>query len=858
MELAIVGIKARLPGCKNIDSFWSRLKENESFIKPISQERWALMDPASRERIGSPNKLQGMFLEDIDKFDRELFNVSPAWLMFSDPRQRLLLECCREVFEDAGIKLSSLSGKKAGVFIAHDGWDFGAYEKKINAEDLPSTEFVIPGNNPCFLANRISSLFNFYGPSTVVNTTCSGVYVALHYAQQAFEKGECDYAIVGGVCLSLDAVHDQYASSKRPEMKSFSRDATGFVSSEGGGAILLRPLDQSVKDRDDIYGILLGTGTNSGGKTNSFAQPNQQCLTDLFKDTILRANLRPSDIDYIEAHGAASLMGDAIEGNALIDVFKPVKASSKQNGKPTCYISTIKPNLGHAHAASGIYSLLKAVLSFKFNEILPIFGLKRKHLNKDLTVRNTGIEFLTQAIPWKPRYGRRGDKRVPRYVFLSSYGFSNVNAAVIVKEHIGNHDLSKSIDIHSRQKSHLVCLSAKSESQLHQQAHRLSEFLDEQQISEKDKHCTPEQLAYTLQFGREEMDYRLAIVVKTIGDLQEALRKYLTKESSNALTTGWAKSDNPLLNIFKRNQNDLKLILDQALETKDLEKLAAFWISGIDIQWDPLYEKKPQKVHLPTYPFVQKRYWIEGSRFTVHGSRLKSKLHPLVHENTSDFEEQRFSSTFSGEELFLTDHRVLNDKVLPGVAYLEMARAAAEQAGLEQVHTLQDVIWASPIRVTDKAKTVTIALYPEHNGAGYEVMSGEDTVHSQGKIINKALVEAPQALDIAAIRERCKKTIESKQFYATYRRLGLHYGSSFQGTKTLHYNGKEALARIELPVQADFALNPALLDCALQASIGSGISKLDTTKNNLYVPFALKEVQVFGPLSGKNLQPRHL
>ena len=252
---------------------------------------------------------------------------------------------------------------------------------------------------------------------------------------------------------------------------------------------------------------------------------------------------------------------------------------------------------------------------------------------------------------------------------------------------------------------------------------------------------------------------------------------------------------------------------------------------------------------MPTYPFANERYWInEISDFRFQISDLKNQLHPLVHENTSTLEQQQFSSTFTGQEFFFSDHQVLKDKVLPGVAYLEMARAAAKHAGLEHLHVIQNVIWGSPIRVRDQAERVIIALYPESDGVAYEVITGENRVHSQGKVIAGEAPGKPPPQDINTISERCRQSIDPEQLYTTYRKLGISYGLSFRGIKSLHYSNHEVLARIELPSRTGFEFNAATLDSALQASIGLSINKLNDVNNSPYVPFALKEARFFDTL----------
>jgi len=599
VELAIVGLKAVLPNAMNESSFWSQLKDKKSVIEVISQQRWELLSEASRNRIGDREKLHGMFLNNIDAFDRKLFGFSPAALIFSDPRQRLLLQTSWSLFENAGIKVSNLAGKRVGVFIAHDGWDFGAYYNKIQDKDLANTEFVIPGNNPCFLASRISSFFDFRGPSLAINTTCSGFYVALHQARQAMDVGECDYALVAAVSLSLEAHIDEFESDAS-EMNSFSSRAAGYISSEGCGGVLLKTLEQSEADNDHIYAVLQSTGSCTGGKTSSFALPDRDAQVALYKQVIAGAGLRAADIQYVEAHGVASPAGDAIEGNAIIETFQEESSLRKNLEECPVWVSTIKPNIGHSHAASGVYSLLKAVLSFQFNEILPIAGLEKYGLNEDINKELSAVEFLTQTQPWERQ-------QQSRHILLTSYGFSGVNAALVIKEYDG-----ASFDQDPKKPaSQLICLSAKSEAQLLSYAQKIHDFTQEQ-IRADELNLLP-RIAYTLQSGREEFPYRLAIVVSNMSELLLSLQSYLEKSTAAKCIQG--KADQLLLTEYLEKCQSAEMLLSSDFKDSHdilLQKLAELWVVGSDIIWHKLYSVLPKKTPLPTYPFEEKTYWVPG------------------------------------------------------------------------------------------------------------------------------------------------------------------------------------------------------------------------------------------------------
>ena len=258
------------------------------------------------------------------------------------------------------------------------------------------------------------------------------------------------------------------------------------------------------------------------------------------------------------------------------------------------------------------------------------------------------------------------------------------------------------------------------------------------------------------------------------------------------------------------------------------------------LDWHKIYGKnKPRRISLPTYPFARERYWIEAKDTNVvhQQSDIKHDLHPLVHENTSNFSEQRFSTTFTGDEFFLQDHQVQGQKVLPGVVYLEMVRAAIQHASgkieSESCHIrLKNIVWAKPITVDDDLQTVHISLFPEENGdITYEIYTQDDNktaepqVHSQGAA-NFGIFDKPHWLDITVLQNRMhQRELTSAQCYTAFKAMGIEYCHGHQGIESLSVGDHEVLAKLTLPsLVADphnqFMLHPSLLDSALQASIG--------------------------------------
>ncbi|MCP4285344.1 MAG: SDR family NAD(P)-dependent oxidoreductase, partial [Gammaproteobacteria bacterium] len=373
--------------------------------------------------------------------------------------------------------------------------------------------------------------------------------------------------------------------------------------------------------------------------------------------------------------------------------------------------------------------------------------------------------------------------------------------------------------------------------------------------------------AYTLQVGREAMEERLAIVVSNLDEVKEQLRHYAQGEAGiQGIHQGNVKANKAISGLLIEGEEG-QTFVQSVIQRKKLDKLAQFWVLAINIDWNLLHPTKtPRHIPLPTYPFAKERYWIDDSKSTIKNlstclpTGLNPKiqwLHPLVHQNTSDFSEQRFSSTFTGQEFFLANHVVKGHRVLPGAASLEMAREAVERAVgvLQEERTgirLNNVVWTRPVVVGEQPVQVHIGLFPEENGEiSFEIYeeeeSGSAIVNCQGHAAFDPITDIP-SLNLPALQAECsRETLSSDQLYGKFRIMGLDYGPGHQGIEKAYVGNGQVLAKLSLPpsvstTQQQFVLHPSLMDSALQASIGVFIHADDLRP---LVPFALQELQMY-------------
>ncbi len=846
-SIAIIGMSGQFPKSKNLAEFWNNIARSKDCISEIPQTRWSIdkfYDPDSRVPGKTYCKCMGV-LEDIDKFDPLFFGISPAEAEFMDPQQRLFLENCWGCIEDAGLNPSLLSGSRFGVFAGCAPSDYGQ-GPGLNAQ-------AFTGGASSILAARISYLLNLKGPCLAIDTACSSSLVAIAEACNSLILQNTDLALAGGVyVMPGPSMHIQSSKtgmlSRDGRCFTFDNRANGFVPGEGVGVVLLKRLSDAVRDNDPIYGVIRGWGINQDGKTNGITAPSVNSQILLEKEVYQRFGINPETISLVEAHGTGTKLGDPIEVEALTESFQAF--TQKKN---YCALGSVKSNIGHLLLASGVTSVIKVLLALQHRMLPPTINFET--LNEHICLDNTPFYINTKLQPWEVTSG------TPRRACVSAFGFSGTNAHVVIEEYPSN--TARTPILTNTNNPLIFVLSAKSEEQLKAYAESMKNFAE----SHDDFNLAD--MAYTLQVGRGAMDHRLAFVADSRDTLVKVLGEVVNDISSTEILVGRVKKrKNGMTQV-----EDTKALLQTWIQEKKLKEIAQLWVKGFNLDWDKLYiGSKPRRISLPTYPFAREHYWIPENNIeladtTATNSAQVSSIHPLLHQNTSDFSEQRFSSTLTGQEFFLADHIVKGQRVLPGVAYLEMARAAVEQAvgALEEGQTairLKNVVWARPIVVGDQPTKVHIGLFPEENGdITYNIYSESDAgdtepvVCSQGSAELGLVSEVP-ALDLKALKAQCcQNTFSSTQCYEIFRGMEINYGPGHQGIEKVYVGSGQVLAKLSLPAsvsdtQNQFVLHPSLVDSALQASVGlmMGDSKDMPSGSKAPVkpslPFALRELEV--------------
>ncbi|MGH3760840.1 type I polyketide synthase [Actinophytocola sp.] len=525
--IAIVGMGCRLPG--GVDSpaeFWKSLVDGVDAISEVPPGRWEYYESGSAEdaaAVRGTSRLGG-FVSDVDGFDAAFFGISPREAALMDPQQRIALEVSWEALEHAGIVPSALAGSDAGVYIGVNTDDHG---RKL-LEDLPRIEaWTGIGSSMCAVANRVSYALDLRGPSMVVDTACSSSLVALHLAAQALRAGEVPVAIAGGVMLmvapGLTMVMDS-AGALAPDgrSKSFDASADGYGRGEGCGIVVLKRLSDARRDGDRVLAVVRGSAVSQDGRTDGIMAPSGEAQDYVLRQACRQAGVASESVDYVEAHGTGTRAGDPIEAGALAAVY----GTGRPADRP-CLIGSVKTNIGHLEAASGIAGVLKAVLAIEHAAIPP--SLNFEDPNPDIPWASSGLRVVTELTPW-PSTG--GSRRVG----VSGYGYGGTIAHVVLEQAPAMETVRTALDRGTALR--VYPLSGGSPEAVRDYAASLAEWLTTD--GPRTTGAELADVAYTLTRRRSHLTHRTAIVAAGQAELVTRLRQAAADERVDGLVAGRA------------------------------------------------------------------------------------------------------------------------------------------------------------------------------------------------------------------------------------------------------------------------------------------------------------------------------
>ncbi|TMC17442.1 MAG: hypothetical protein E6J34_18655, partial [Chloroflexi bacterium] len=614
--IAIIGMSGKYPDARNLTDFWDNLLQGKNAVREIPSSRFNVSD-YSDAHASTSRKISCKWLgalDEVEYFDPLFFHLSPAEAELMDPQHRLFLEEGYKAFEDAGYSPGLLSNRKCGVYLG-----IVSHEYALLLSESKALEADLLGTSSAIAAARIAYHLNLKGPAIAIDTACSSSLVAMHLACQALRSREIDMALVGGVTLYLTP--DSYVGMSSAGMlsadgqcKAFDASANGFVPAEGVGALVFKRLAEAEADHDQIYGVIIGSGTNQDGATNGITAPSARSQTALVREIYDKYDIDPESISYVEMHATGTKLGDPIELEALATVFQ-----QRTQRKQFCAIGSVKTNIGHTMAAAGVTSVHKVLLQMRQKKLVPSLHFEQPNPHFDFAASPFYVNTSVQD--WQRASG------TPLRAAVSAFGFSGTNAHLILEEYLPSRQGVDSVASATRT-ANLFVLSAKSEDQLKSSARQMRRW-----IQAHGEQALPD-IALTLQVGRLAMEHRLAIVASSHEELEQRLAEFVDDHRSTGVYTGqikgslWSKAASdpisPVGNdaVLFEEDSDAQTLLRIWCQKMQLEKIARVWVRGVNVDWMFLYtvwaeqaSTLPYRISLPTYPFARQRYWVSASKF---------------------------------------------------------------------------------------------------------------------------------------------------------------------------------------------------------------------------------------------------
>lgn len=534
--IAIVGIGCRYPGADSgVEQFWANLCEGVDSVSPLTDQRWDQQRhfDAQMPLPGKTYSPSAGLLDDVLRFDAELFGITPREAECMDPQQRILLEVTWQALEDAGMAPDTVRGANAGVFTGIMNKDHSdLLVRHLGLDEIAA--HMNAGNHESVHSGRVSYTFDFKGPCITLNTACSSSLVSVHLACQSLRQNECDFALAGG-CNVLLAPATSIAQSQammhspQGQCKAFDASANGYVRAEGCGVLVLKRLSRAIAEGDRVYAVIRGSAVNQDGLSQGIMAPNGPAQVRVIRSALANARVAAKDVAYVEAHGTGTKLGDPIELQALGNVY----GQAAERAAPLL-VGSLKTNIGHSESAAGVAGIIKVAKALQQGLIPPQLHFHEANPFVDLHAENIQICVERQAWPCSTQPAEAA--AAPRLAGVSSFGFSGTNAHIILASY------TPPAQGYAAQANlpHLLCISAREEAALKAYAGQLLGLLaasDEQAAAD---------ICYSQNSGRRVFEKRIAVSGNNRSELVEALQRALAGEPlaagqhGAAALTGWA------------------------------------------------------------------------------------------------------------------------------------------------------------------------------------------------------------------------------------------------------------------------------------------------------------------------------
>ncbi|BCJ96165.1 hypothetical protein acsn021_37340 [Anaerocolumna cellulosilytica] len=856
-DIAIIGVACHFPDADNVETYWKNLLNEVHSVKRFPENRLSdleLFSPGIKNRIKN-SKLKAGYLEEIFEFDASYFRISPKEASFMDPIQRMFLQTAFEAIEDSGYGGRVLKNSNTGVFVGLDTTSTSLYRSMLDEDNILSLTGALTG----IIASRISYILDLHGPAMVVDTACSSGLVAIHDACSSLRNDDCKMAIAGGINIIVHPSTDVGVSeieSSSGKLRAFDRNAGGTLWGEGVGALILKPLDMAVKDGDNIYAVIKGSSVNNDGASNGITAPNVTAQIDVIINAWKNAGVNPESIRYIETHGTGTLLGDPVEIKGITEAFR--KYTSK---KQFCGIGSVKSNIGHTVAASGVASLLKVSMILK-NKLIP------SAINFDCP--NTLINFDDSPVYVVNKQTMFEVGSVPLRAGVSAFGFSGTNCHIVLEDAPSRKNQDGQDCIGDR----IFTISAASKSTLLQLLERYCSFLNSH------KSVDVKDLCYTIKTARPHYSYRVVILFNKKSELRNRLKNAIDIISMEETTSenifyGWHRiihNSSEVKNSFeiteekkkelnKAANKKLNLLASQSIFDNVLMKeICLLYTQGADIDWEMVYPSMRTKIGgLPLYPFEKKKHIVKPSK-NVKEVDFNTIDHYLLDNCLAvSMQQDIYVSTFSlKKDWVLNEHRIAGRPTVPGVTYLEIVRAVAENYFPNQSIELRNVVFMTPLYIeSDEIREVQTVIYKDDvDYLEFKVISRQNhfstykeekwITHVTGKILSISS-NIGENYDIEQLKTRLNcQNYSSKIDLNNPRSISTEifdWGPRWDNLKEI-YTGEEVLLELELPAKYAEDLRTCWLHPALMDNAANWVAF--NTAEGVHLPLMYSSLKIYG------------
>ncbi len=858
-DIAIIGISAKIGSAEDVNEFWNCIGNGYDLIDTFPPDRQRDIDRYLKTCFGKESStfIEMAYLKNVDLFDAALFNMTPVEAELMDPVQRIFLECMLVAAEDAGYGGNRLFGSKTGVYVGSNSNTNDNYFSMISALSPSKMGLALAGNLNSVVASRFSYLFNLRGPAEVIDTACSSSLVAVHTACQAIRNGEVDMAFAGGIKIGLipravSNENDIGITSSTGRTKTFDHEADGTGAGEGAGVVLLKPLYKAIEDGDNIHAVIKGTATNQDGASVGITAPNSQAQTEVLLAAWEDAKINPLTLQYIEAHGTATNLGDPIEIESITRAFQRYTDKTQ-----FCAIGSVKTNVGHLDCAAGIAGLINGVMMLKNRKIPP--NIHFKSGNRKIDFINSPVYINDKLDTWE-----RG--QMPRRCGVSSFGISGTNCHMVLEE------APAVIESVKESGYHILTISAKNRKTVDKILNSYSQWM------EGNKEVSVRDLCYTTNVGRGHYNCRMAIIINNGSDSKPE-EAFQNRDSDNTYYGEFQIStSNELHNIegsisiqkkaelTKKAKEIVNNIISEKSQPKKkllLQELALLYVSGADVEWDILYKDQCCKMlSIPTYSFDYKRYWISGEKRVNTGNSTKNKeyekrLHPLLDQCLVDsMEIVVFSRNIDIENCWeLKEHVIGRNHVLPGTAFVEMVHKAGSRYYRTHNIEIDELLFLMPFSCNEGEQREIQVIGKNANDCIEIGIVSADANESEKTWISHVIAKVRKTssnvidkFDIAEIINRCPETLD---VYSKGHSQNGHVAVTdrWKTNRMVHFNETELIAKFELSEEFhkglnDYYLYPPLLDGAV--NIGNIF-----TKSGFCLPLSYGNAKFYKPLPGE-------